>query len=127
MSDNTPAYVDLTEPEQVEALMAEDGGAAIIDFWSPTCGPCMVMAPDFEAVAAEFAEGPVQFCKVNTADAPALAGAFKIRSVPTLLFVHRGDVVDAIVGRVDRGRLRKRAQWLAKKADGKGLLARLFG
>lgn len=121
------AYEDLTEQAQIEALMDEDGGAAIIDFWSPTCGPCMAMAPDFEAVADEFKGGPVRFCKVNTADAPLLAGAFKIRSVPTLLFIHQGDVVDAIVGRVDRGRLQKRAQWLAKKAEGKGLFARLFG
>lgn len=122
-----PAYADLESQEEVEALMSEDGEAAIIDFWSPTCGPCMAMAPDFEAVAEVFDEAPIRFLKLNTAVHGNLAAAFNIRSVPTLLLVHRGEVLDAIVGRVDRGRLEKRARWLLRRAEGKGLLGRLFG
>lgn len=121
------AYVDLTSQEEVEDLMSEDGEAAIIDFWSPTCGPCMAMAPDFAAVAEDFAEGPVKFCKINTAEQPTLARAFNIMSVPTLLFIHRGEILDSMVGRVDRGRLTKRAKWLENKAEGKGFFNRLFG
>lgn len=122
-----PAYADLDSREAVEALMSEDGDAAIIDFWSPSCGPCLAMAPDFEAVAEAFDESPVQFFKLNTAQHGDLAAAFNIRAVPTLLLVYRGEVLDAIVGRVNRGRLEKRAKWLANRAEGKGLLNRLFG
>ena len=121
------AYEDLTTQEEIEDLMSEDGGAAVIDFWSPTCGPCLAMAPDFAAVAEEMGEGSVKFCKVNTAEQPKLAGAFRIMSVPTMLFVLNGEIVDSVVGRVDRQRLYKRAKWLEGKADGKGLFARLFG
>ena len=119
-------YEDLVTQEQVEDLMAEDGGAAIVDFWSPTCGPCMAMAPDFEAVAAEMGESRVRFCKINTGDHPHLAAPFNIRSVPTLAFVLDGEVVDVIVGKVERSRLVRRAAWLDKKASGAGFFARLF-
>ncbi|NVB42317.1 thioredoxin fold domain-containing protein [Pseudenhygromyxa sp. WMMC2535] len=109
--------------------MSEDGGAAIIDFWSPSCGPCMAMAKDFEHVASQFDSDEVRFCKVNTTSHGFLAAPFNIRSVPTILFVLDGEVVDAVVGRMDAKRLGARAEWLVKKQErrGKGLLGRLFG
>src|SRR5690606_10274898 len=48
------AWTDLEDPEQVEAIMREGGPAAVIDFWSETCGPCKMMAPAFEHVAGQF-------------------------------------------------------------------------
>ena len=47
---------ELETVDQLEDLMSEEGGPAIIDFWSPTCGPCRAMAPAFESVAGELAE-----------------------------------------------------------------------
>ena len=131
MSDaasETP-YADLVEQDEVEDLMSPEGGAAIIDFWSPTCGPCMAMAEDFAHVASQFEPGEVRFCKVNTATHGWLAAPFKIMSVPTILFVLDGEVVDAVVGRMDAKRLGKRAEWLLAKKErrAKGLLGRLFG
>lgn len=128
MTEATP-YEDLVDQEQVEAIMSPEGGAVVIDFWSPSCGPCMAMASDFARVAEQFDPNEVRFCKVNTATHGWLAAPFKIMSVPTILFVLDGEVKDAVVGRMDAKRLGSRAEWLfnKKQRKSKGLLGRLFG
>jgi thiol-disulfide isomerase/thioredoxin len=118
---------DLQTIEELEVLMSEDGGAAIIDFWSPTCGPCMVMAPHFEAVANSFADEPIRFVKINTATQPALAQPFNIHSVPTMLFINGGAILDVRVGALTGAALTKKAQWLLRKSRGEGLFSSLFG
>ena len=122
-------YEDLQEEGEVEEIMSPEGGAVIIDFWSPTCGPCMAMAKDFESVAGQFDPDEVRFCKVNTASHGYLAAPFNIRAVPTILFVLDGEIVDAVVGQMNAKRLGKRAEWLLGKKErkGKGLLGRIFG
>ena len=120
-------YDDLETEDEVDAIMQPGGGAVVIDFWSPTCGPCMAMADDFEHVAAQFDSDEVRFCKVNTESHGFLAAPFKIRSVPTLIFVNDGKILDAVVGRMTAPQLGKKAEWLLSKASKKGLLSKLFG
>ncbi len=117
---------DLKTEGELEQLMSEDGGAAIIDFWSPTCGPCQLMAPHFDAVASELAEEPIRFIKINTAAQAALARPFNIHSVPTLLFVNNGEILDVRVGALSGPALMKKARWLLRKASGEGFLSGLF-
>jgi thioredoxin 1 len=128
MSEATP-YEDLVDQDRVEAIMSPEGGAVVIDFWSPSCGPCMAMAKDFTQVAEQFEPDEVRFCKVNTATHGQLAAPFNIMSVPTILFVLDGEIKDAVVGRMDAKRLGSRAEWLLgkKQRKQKGLLGRLFG
>jgi len=125
MSEQAVQSIDTQEA--LEALMSPEGPAAIIDFWAAWCGPCRMMAPHFEAVAAEMAGSPVRFLKLDTERHPELAAAFQVRSLPTLLLVHRGEIKDALVGFRDAGAIRSRAKWLEGKATHKGLFARLFG
>jgi thioredoxin 1 len=118
---------ELRTLSELEDLMSEDGGPAILDFWSPTCGPCKAMAPAFEAVAGELADEPIRFIRINTATQAQLAEPFNIHAVPTLLFVHNGEILDVRVGALSGAALAKKAQWLLRKSRGEGLLSRFFG
>jgi thioredoxin 1 len=120
-------YTDLSSQPAVEAMMQPGGGTAVIDFWAPWCAPCKAVAPHFEAVARAYAEKPVRFYKVNTESQPAIAAAFGIQSIPTMVFVHDGAVLDVSVGALDGRRLADKVEWLLSKARGEGFFARLFG
>jgi thioredoxin 2 len=61
----------------------------VVDFWAPWCGPCRTMAPQFEQAARQL-KGRALLGKVNSDEAQRLAARFGIRSIPTLLVLHRG-------------------------------------
>ncbi len=63
----------------------------IVDFWSPSCGPCRVFAPLFETIAKEYPD--ILFAKVNIQDEPEIAAHFQIRAVPTLMVIRQQIIV----------------------------------
>jgi thioredoxin 2 len=69
----------------------------LVDMWAPWCGPCRMVAPIVDQVAAEMA-GRVKVAKMNVDDNPATSSRFGVRSIPTLLVFKDGREVDRIVG-----------------------------
>jgi thioredoxin 2 len=76
----------------------------VVDFWAPWCGPCKIMAPDFQEAAGQL-EPWVRLAKVNTEKEQGLASEYGIRSIPTLLIFKRGAEVARQTGALDLHRL----------------------
>jgi thioredoxin 1 len=69
----------------------------IVDFWAPWCGPCRMVAPEFEKLAGEYS-AKARFVKVNVDEAGDIATRFGIMSIPTLARFDGGKIVSQIVG-----------------------------
>lgn len=80
----------------------------LVDLWAPWCGPCRMVSPALERIAADFA-GRVKLVKVNVDEAGRVAQRFEAQSIPTLLVLDRGRVVSRQVGAAAEARLR---EWL---------------
>lgn len=80
---------------QQEAL--ESNIPVIVDFYADWCGPCKMMAPIIDELATQY-EGKVKIGKVNTDENRAVAAKYNIMSIPTILFIKDGQVVDTTVG-----------------------------
>ncbi len=83
-----------------EAHVSKAGFPVLVDFWAPWCGPCRMMAPGLDKLAAE-RRSQLQVGKVNTDENPQLSGRFGIRGIPTLILFRDGAEVARQTGALD--------------------------
>ena len=73
----------------------------MIDFWATWCGPCRMLSPTVDDIAAEY-EGKAVIAKCNVDDADEVAMQFRVRNIPTLLFFKNGEIAERLVGVVSK-------------------------
>ena len=91
--------------ETFEQDVLQSAKPVVIDFWATWCGPCQMLAPVVQELAAEMPE--VTFCKVNVDDERELAMSAGIESIPTLLVIQDGKVRARLVGYREKDALRR--------------------
>ncbi|HBT78180.1 MAG TPA: thioredoxin [Planctomycetaceae bacterium] len=96
---------EVTERDFVDVVLKSEI-PVLVDFWSPSCGPCRVLAPILDELASEN-NGEYGFAKVNVYEAPQIGSQYGIDMLPTLLFFHNGRVVERMMGVQDKEKLQE--------------------
>ena len=88
----------------------------LVDLWAPWCGPCRMVTPALENLARQYA-GRIKLVKINLDESPRVGQRFNVRGVPTLLVLHRGQVVASQVGAAPEPALRNWLEGALAKAE----------
>ena len=108
MSDETPWLRHLDERSYDEALEAAEG-VVMVDFWAEWCGPCRMIAPALEEIAAQLGD-KVKIVKLNVDENPNVAAKYGIMSIPTLMMFKNGEIASRQVGAAPKQKLH---QWIS--------------
>lgn len=90
--------IDISD-QNFEAEVLKSTLPVMVDLWAPWCGPCRMIAPVVERLAEKY-DKKVKFCRLNVDNNPQTASRYRVMSIPTLMFVKDGKVVETVVGAV---------------------------
>jgi thioredoxin 2 len=93
--DSKPLVI--TDQTFEREVLSARGKPVLVDCWAPWCGPCRIIAPVMDQLAAE-SQGNYRIAKLNTDENPATASHYQIRSIPTMLIFKDGKLIDRLVG-----------------------------
>lgn len=102
--------VEITDGNFEEVVMGSDK-PVVVDFWAAWCGPCRMVGPLIDEMHSEY-EGRAVIGKVDVDQNSGVAGQFGVRSIPTILFIKNGEVVDKVVGAVPKATLTEKLDQL---------------
>ncbi|HWN08356.1 MAG TPA: thioredoxin [Pyrinomonadaceae bacterium] len=114
----TPLEVDSKAPGNIPLIVRDDTfskdvlqtrGTVLLDCWAPWCGPCRIVGPIMEQLAAE-SNGRYRIAKLNVDENPRTASQFQIQSIPTMLIFKDGKLVDRLVGALPKPAIADRLQ-----------------
>jgi thioredoxin 1 len=95
--------VDAVSQDNFEAEVTKATGKVLVDFWAEWCGPCRMIGPVLDEMAADYPD--VKFLKLNVDDAPQVAQEFNVMNIPTILAFHGGELKQRIVGAMPKAKL----------------------
>ncbi|MFZ5981930.1 MAG: thioredoxin [Candidatus Zixiibacteriota bacterium] len=98
--------VNITD-DSFESEVLQSDKLVLVDFWATWCGPCKMIAPVLEEIAAEMGDR-VKITKMDVDVNKVVAGKFNIMSIPSLLFFKNGKMVDQVIGAVPKAQLMSR-------------------
>ena len=92
-------------------------GPVLVDFWAAGCGPCRMVAPVLDQIAAEH-EGKIRIVKVNVDEEPALAAQYRITSIPAMKVFKGGEEVRELIGAMPKQMIEKERIGLSRHREG---------
>lgn len=97
--------------ENFEAEVLKSNQLVLVDFYADWCGPCKMLAPTIEEVAKEY-KNSVKVGKLNVDESPKTAEKYRVMTIPTLLFIKNGQVLDTVVGVIPKAQITERLEKL---------------
>jgi thioredoxin 1 len=101
-SDNVATFTD----SNFDTDVLKAATPVLVDFWAEWCGPCRALGPTIDAVAGDYA-GKVSVGKLNVDENPNVTMRYMVRGIPTMILFKGGQIVDQVVGLVDKGSLKQ--------------------
>ena len=97
-------YVQHIVDKNFEAMVLKSNKLALVDFWAPWCGPCRAIGPVLEEIAKDY-QDKINVVKMNVDDNPETSSLYGVRSIPTLIIIKNGQVVETRIGMIPKNQL----------------------